>query len=285
MSRPAGTMDQAWPAPAKINLFLHVTGQRADGFHDLQTLFQLLDWGDELRFTLADNGRISRHCNVAGIPENDDLCVRAARLLQRRCGVSAGVHIDLAKRIPAGAGLGGGSSDAATTLLVLNHLWSCGLSTGQLAGLGLELGSDVPLFVHGHSALGEGRGERLYPVDLGPKYYVLVFPGFAISTAEVFGHPELTRDTTPVDLPSATLAVGRNDCEAVATSLHPELAAIMTDLRSWGLPRMSGTGSTVFLAFSDKKSAQSAASELKCRYNVRAVGGVDRSPLLDLLSN
>ena len=285
MSRQAGTTDQVWPAPAKINLFLHVTGRRADGFHDLQTLFQLLDWGDELRFTINDDGRISRHCNITSFPENDDLCVRAAKLLQRRCGVNAGVHIDLAKRIPTGAGLGGGSSDAATTLLVLNHLWSCGQTTEQLASLGLELGSDVPLFVHGRSALAEGRGEHLHPVDLGRKYYLLIFPKFAISTAEVFNHPELTRDSRPVDLPVAELAAGRNDCEAVARKLHPDLATLMTDLRPWWLPRLSGTGSTVFLEFTDKKAANSAASALKCRYNVRAVEGVDRSPLLELLSN
>lgn len=285
MSAKPGMKARVWPAPAKINLFLHVTGRRADGYHDLQTLFQILDWGDELRFTIDDSGRVSRHCNIDGIPEQSDLCVRAAQLLKKTCAVKNGVHIDLTKRIPAGAGLGGGSSDAATTLLVLNRLWGCGLTLTQLASLGLQLGADVPVFVHGHSAWAEGRGERLQAVSLGQRHYVLVFPGFGISTAQVFNHPELKRDTAPVGRQAARLAAGVNDCEPVARIIVPELAAIMLDLQEWGRPHMSGTGSTVFLEFADKKAANSAASKLKCRYNVRAVDGVDRSPLLDSLSS
>ncbi|MCW8924756.1 MAG: 4-(cytidine 5'-diphospho)-2-C-methyl-D-erythritol kinase [Xanthomonadales bacterium] len=284
MTAEPGTGKQAWPAPAKINLFLHITGRRADGYHDLQTLFQILGWGDVLRFTINDSGRVSRHCNIDSIPEATDICVRAARLLQRTCTVKSGAHIDLTKRIPTGAGLGGGSSDAATTLLVLNHLWGCGLAAQQLAELGLQLGADVPVFIHGHSAWAEGRGERLEAVELGQRHYVLVFPEFGISTAEVFRHPDLKRDSPPVEIQDTGLAAGDNDCESVARKLHPELAVIMQDLAQWGQPRMSGTGSTIFLEFADKMAANSAASELKCRYNVRAVEGVDRSPLLDSLS-
>jgi 4-diphosphocytidyl-2-C-methyl-D-erythritol kinase len=195
--------------------------------------------------------------------------------------VKQGVSIELLKRIPLGAGLGGGSSDAATVLLALNHLWSCGLSRQNLAESGLELGADVPVFVHGHSALAEGRGEKLQAVSLGPRHYVLVFPGINVSTARVFQHPQLKRDSQPLDLSLVALEAGRNDCETAAFELHPELKTIMQDLRKWGEPHMSGTGSTIFLQFSDKKSAIRATTELKCRYNVRAVAGVDRSPVLD----
>ncbi len=284
MPQQTDTTLRSWPAPAKLNLFLHITGQRQDGYHDLQTLFQILDWGDELRFSINNGGQISRSCNVDEITGAEDICIRAARLLKTSCGVQEGVHIDLIKRIPIGAGLGGGSSDAATVLLVLNQLWSCGLSQQQLADMGLELGADVPVFVHGCSALAEGRGETLQPVALGQRFYVLVFPGIGISTADVFRHPSLRRDSKPMDLSLARLQPGRNDCEAAALEMYPELKNIMQDLRAWGQPRMSGTGSTIFLQFENKKTAISAASELKCRYNIRAVGGVDRSCLLDSLS-
>ena len=275
---------QYWPAPAKLNLFLHITGRHPDGYHDLQTLFQILDWGDELRFSINDSGQISRSCNIEGISEADDICVRAAHLLKARFDVQKGVHIDLVKRIPMGAGLGGGSSDAATVLLALNQLWSLGLTRQQLADLGLELGADVPVFVHGRSALGEGRGEKLQAVTLGQRFYVLVFPEISISTAEVFRHPQLKRDSKLIDMSRASLESGRNDCEPVVMKMYPELKEIMQDLSSWGQPHMSGTGSTIFLQFDDKKTAISTASELKCRYNVRPVGGVDQSLLLDCLS-
>jgi len=275
---------RVWPAPAKLNLFLYVTGRRADGYHELQTLFQILDWGDELRFAVDDSGHISRTCNIDIVPEAEDICVRAAQLLQTRVGIKLGVHIELLKRIPMGAGLGGGSSDAATVLCALNRLWSCGLTHRQLAELGLELGADVPVFVNGYSAWAEGRGEKLQAVSLGQKYYVLVFPGVSISTADVFHDPLLKRDSKPVVMTPAGLRVGRNDCEPVVLRMHPQLESVIQDLSPWGQAHMSGTGSTFFLSFDDKKTAISAASELECRYNVRPVGGVDRSHLLDRLS-
>lgn len=273
-----------WPAPAKLNLFLHITGRRPDGYHDLQTLFQILDWGDKLRFTVNDSGHICRTAHIEGIPEAEDICIRAAQLLRNRTHVKQGVQIELLKQIPMGAGLGGGSSDAATVLCALNHLWSCGLTRHQLAELGLELGADVPVFVNGYSALAEGRGEKLQSVSLGQRYYVLVFPGLRISTADVFRHPLLKRDSVPVNLSSISLHPGRNDCETVALLMHPELKKVMQDLSAWGQPQMSGTGSTFFLSFDDKKTANRAAGELECRYNVRPVSGVDRSYLLDRLS-
>jgi len=284
MTLPIDNELQSWPAPAKLNLFLHITGRRPDGYHNLQTLFQILDWGDELRFKINNSGQISRNCNIEDISEAEDICIRAAHLLKARFDVQMGVHIDLLKRIPMGAGLGGGSSDAATVLFALNQLWSLGLTQQQLADLGLELGADVPVFVHGRSALGEGRGEKLQAVTLGQRFYVLVFPEISISTAEVFRHPQLKRDSKLIDMSLASLESGRNDCEPVVMKMYPELKEIMQDLSSWGQPYMSGTGSTIFLQFDDKKTAISTASELKCRYNVRPVGGVDQSLLLDCLS-
>jgi 4-diphosphocytidyl-2-C-methyl-D-erythritol kinase len=281
MPLPTKATQKRWPAPAKLNLFLHITGRQPGGYHDLQTLFQILDWGDELQFSINNSGKISRCTNAEGIPQADDICVRAAQLLKTRQGVRLGVHIDLIKRIPMGAGLGGGSSDAATVLLALNQLWSCGRSVSQLAELGLELGADVPVFVHGHSAWAEGRGEKLEAVVLGERYYVLIFPGISISTAEVFAHPGLKRDSKSLEMSMISLQPGRNDCEAVALGMHPQLNGVVQDLRVWGQPHMSGTGSTFFLPFNDKKAAINAASELECRYNVRSVAGVDRSHLLD----
>jgi 4-diphosphocytidyl-2-C-methyl-D-erythritol kinase len=278
------TAGKVWPAPAKLNLFLHVTGRRADGYHDLQTLFQILDWGDELSFEINASGHVGRCGNIAGVPEQDDICVRAAHLLKSRCGVTQGVQITLNKRIPMGAGLGGGSSDAATVLSVLNRLWSCGLSRRQLAELGLELGADVPVFVNGYSAWAEGRGEKLQAVTLGPRHYVLVFPEVSISTAEIFAHPSLKRDSEPVEMSPDRLRPGRNDCTPVVLHLYPELRRLVEELSAWGEPQMSGTGSTFFLSFDTKKNAIEAASELECRYNVRPVSGVDRSDLLRNLS-
>ena len=288
MSPQTEITPQPWPAPAKLNLFLHVLGQRPDGYHELQTLFQILNWGDELLITVNASGIVTRSCHGdaigSEIPESGDICIRAAKLMQVLGDVSAGVHIDLKKNIPVGAGLGGGSSDAATVLVALNKLWCCGLSQHQLAEAGLQLGADVPVFVLGHSAWGQGRGERLQPVTLGPQHYVLVFPPFGISTAQVFQYPGLKRDSLPLEMAKTSMQPGRNDCLAAALELYPELEKIMQDLHAWGQPYLSGTGSTVFLPFDSKMSAINAASKLKCRYNVRAVGGVDRSPLLDRLS-
>jgi len=284
MTSRTDTRHGVWPAPAKLNLFLHVTGRRPDGYHDLQTLFQILDWGDELLFVINDSGKISRAREIDDVPQAQDICIRAAQLLKTRSGVQKGVQIELIKRIPMGAGLGGGSSDAATVLCALNQLWSLGLTRQQLAELGLELGADVPVFVKGYSAWAEGRGEKLQAVAMQQTYYVLVFPGVSISTAGVFRHSLLKRDSKPVQMSPATLQPGRNDCEAIALQMYPELKTVKQDMSAWGQPRMSGTGSTFFLSFDDKKTALSAASELECRYNVRLVRGVDRSHLVDRLS-
>jgi len=272
-----------WPAPAKINLFLHVTGRRPDGYHELQTLFQLLDWGDEVGIRTTRGRTITRGAADYPVPADDDLAIRAARLLQKEAGCSRGAEIRVHKRIPLGSGMGGGSSDAATVLLVLNRLWACGLELAELARLGIRLGADVPVFVHGTSALGTGIGDRLRPVSLGPRHYVLVFPGIEIGTREVFGDPDLVRNSAPIGLPEALAGAGRNDCEAVVRKRYPALAELLERLQRWGQPRMTGTGSGIFLEMESAEEAIGAAHEMKTLYNVRAVSGVDRSPLHDRL--
>lgn len=273
-----------WPAPAKVNLFLLVTGRRRDGYHNIQTLFQLIDLCDELHFEITEEMRIVRPEGAAGVSEQEDLVVRAARLLQAETGLRQGARISVHKHIPLGAGLGGGSSDAATTLLVLNHLWQCGLDLNDLAALGLRLGADIPVFIRGRSALASGVGEQLQAVNLGPRHYVLIFNPQRISTAQVFGHPQLVRDSSPVSLAAALAGIARNDCEAVVRKTYPELEKVMQDLEVWGSPRMTGTGSCVFLPMPDRKTAISTAREINCRYNVRAVRGLDRSPVHEMLN-
>jgi len=278
----------SWPAPAKINLFLHITGRRPDGYHDLQTVFQLLDWGDEIAVDARADGRIVRTVDLPGVPEDKDLSIRAAWLLKKACGTALGANIGITKRIPAGAGLGGASSDAATALHALNRAWSCGMEAAGLADLALQLGADVPLFVHGHSAWAEGIGEHLQPVDLGTRHYLLLFPEFTVSTAEVFAAAGLKRDSQPVSLQDFMADDGqgalRNDCESVVLDRHPELRNVLEEASRWGRVRMTGTGGVFFLEFDDEKALLQAASSLKSRYNVRAVGGVNRSPLLERLT-
>ena len=277
-------VNDSWPAPAKLNLFLHITGRRPDGYHELQTLFQLLDWGDELIIEATQDGEISRSSTVPGIPWESDLGIRAARLLQQECACRQGASIKLVKHIPPGTGLGGGSSDAATVLQVLNRLWGCGLSTPELAELGTRLGADVPVFVHGNSAWAQGIGDRLQAVTLGENWYVLVFPGIAVSTAAVFADPGLMRNSSRIQDFENIRYSGGNDCEAVVVRLYPQLQEIFNDLSNWGSPRLTGTGSCIFLACDEKKHADSITNALKSRYNVRAVRGVDQSPLLAKLS-
>jgi len=280
----AGKRDSlTWPSPAKINLFLHVTGRRPDGYHDIQTLFQLLDWGDELRIRPNSTAVISRPSPDYPVAEHDDLAVRAAKLLQSETACGMGVEIQVKKRIPLGSGMGGGSSNAATVLLALNHLWGCGLALDELAGLGAMLGADVPVFVRGQSALAGGVGDRLESVTLGRRHYVLVFPDYSVSTREVFSDPSLKRDSPRISLARALAGEGFNDCEAVVRERIPAFGLLLDELREWGRPRMTGTGSGIFIPMRDEKSANSAAEQMKSLYNVRAVNGVDRSPVHGML--
>lgn len=272
-----------WPAPAKINLFLHVTGRRADGYHEIQTLFQLLDWGDEVGIRATPDPGITRTAADYPVAAEDDLAVCAARLLQRHTQSRGGAEISVRKRIPLGSGMGGGSSNAATVLLALNRLWGCGLGLPELSALGVRLGADVPVFVRGRSALATGIGDQLSPVCLGRRHYLLVFPGIDIGTQEIFTDPDLVRDSEELSMESALAGEGRNDCEAVVRKRFPAMAEALDGLRKWGRPRMTGTGSGIFLKMDSEKQAHAAARELKTLYNVRAVTGVDRSPLHDRL--
>ena len=244
-------MTEYWPAPANLNLFLHVTGRRADGYHVLQTLFQFLDIHDRLRFEITPDGRIVRAAALANVPEERDLCVRAARLLQETTGSARGAIIHLDKRLPLGGGLGGGSSDAATTLLVLNHLWGCGLTLDALADLGLRLGADVPVFVRGHAAWAEGVGEVLTPVEPPQSWFVVLAPPAVVSTAQVFAafdaEPQLTPVSPPIRIRGFRAGLGRNDLEPVVRRLVPEVDKALTWLGNFGAARMTGSGACVFL--------------------------------------
>jgi len=275
---------EAWPAPAKLNLFLHVTGRRPDGYHTLQTAFQIVDLADILHFTPRADGEIRRLGGPAEVPAEDDLCVRAARSLQAAAGRPLGADLRLEKRIPVQAGLGGGSSDAATTLVALNEIWGLRLPVEVLAELGLALGADVPLFVHGRSAWGEGIGERLTPLELPERHYAIVFPGVGIPTAEVFQAPELTRKTPETTIRGFLKAGGRNDCEPVVTGRSPEVRRALAWLGKRGSARMTGTGSCVFAAFADRGAAQAALDGLPAEWRGFVARGLDRSPLQERLA-
>jgi 4-diphosphocytidyl-2-C-methyl-D-erythritol kinase len=276
-------MSLAWPAPAKLNLFLHVTGRRPDGYHTLQTVFQLLDHCDELYIEPTADGRITRPAGPAGVAPEADLAVRAARRLQGAAGCRQGAEIRIVKRVPAGGGLGGGSSDAATVLVALNSLWGLDWPPEQLAALGLELGADVPVFVLGRSAWAEGVGERLQPVALPPAWYLVVCPDCAVSTAEIFSAPELTRDTPETTISGFLLAGGRNDCEPVVRGRYPAVAAALdwVAARAGGQPaRLTGTGGCVFAAFAAAVDAQAALAGLPPRWTGFVARGLAESPLL-----
>lgn len=278
-SRGAFSPELAWPAPAKINLFLHVNGQRADGYHELQTLFQFLEFGDELEFVVRDDSQIRRHGGLADVPADQDLVVRAARSLQQHSGCKLGADIRVTKRIPAGAGLGGGSSDAATTLAVLNRLWALNLPPAELATLGLQLGADVPIFLHGHAAWAEGVGERLIDVEPPEQWYLLITPPVHVSTAAVFGHPALPRDSARIELPDYRFETTHNDCEALVRELYPAVDRALEALQPFGPCRMSGTGCAGYAQFDDRAAAQAAFAQLSPTWPVRIARGCNVSPL------
>jgi 4-diphosphocytidyl-2-C-methyl-D-erythritol kinase len=274
-------------APAKLNLFLHVVGRRSDGFHELQTVFQLVDLCDELRIELRRDGRIVREPAptgmLASLSDDADLSVRAARLLQKISGTPSGADIHVKKRIPAGGGLGGGSSDAATVLLALNQLWGLDWPRDRLAALGAELGSDVPVFVHGRSAWAEGRGEKLCPVDLPQRWFLIIDPGAAVSTAGIFAAADLTRDTAPIKICAIPADGGRNDCEAVVRARYPAVAAALDWLKTRGGGRLTGTGGCVFAGFEDEVRARALLEELPAQWSGFVARGLSHSPPFDLI--
>ena len=271
-----------YPAPAKLNLFLHVVGRRADGYHLLQTLFRLLDHGDSLRFALRDDGVVSLATPLPGVPPETDLTVRAARLLQAETGCRAGVEISTEKRLPMGGGLGGGSSDAATVLLALNHLWQLGVPRRRLQEIGLTLGADVPVFVFGRNAFAEGVGEALRPVDLPPAWYVVLEPPVQVPTAAVFSASDLNRDSAAIRFDEWQPGFGGNDLEAVATGRFPVVAEYMAWLSSFGRARMSGSGACVFAEFARREAAESVLHQLPQGMRGWLAAGLGHHPLLDL---
>jgi 4-diphosphocytidyl-2-C-methyl-D-erythritol kinase len=287
------TLDNC-PAPAKLNLFLHVTGRRPDGYHLLQTVFQLIDHGDLLHFEVRDDGAIRRTTEVAGIPEQSDLIVRAAQLLQsanRNPDTGKlGANIAIEKKLPMGGGLGGGSSDAATTLIVLNHLWQAGLTRAELMALGLRLGADVPFFVFGQNAFAEGIGEALAPIKTPDCWYLVIEPGVAAPTASIFASPELTRDSKPVritDFPEASIGFGKNDLQVVAAKLFPPIAEALEWLKPYGDARMTGSGACVFCAFKHEHEADQVLDKVlktgPAYWNAWKARAIERHPLSHLL--
>jgi 4-diphosphocytidyl-2-C-methyl-D-erythritol kinase len=269
-------MTLSLPAPAKLNMILHILGRREDGYHQLQTLFQLLDWGDTLHFSTNHSGQITLQGPDLGIPSKDNLIVRAAKLLQQG---DLGVDIELDKRIPTGGGLGGGSSDAATTLVALNHLWQCGYSTQQLAKMGRQLGADVPVFVAGYSAWAEGTGEQLSPVEIPPAWYLVLFPNCEISTAEIFSQRQLTRNSSPITMAAFFEGGSRNDCQKTASSLYPEVDKALNWLGNFGEAKLTGTGACIFARFDTEDDAQGPLGQLPEQWSAVVARGVNRSPL------
>ncbi|APZ42917.1 4-(cytidine 5'-diphospho)-2-C-methyl-D-erythritol kinase [Acidihalobacter ferrooxydans] len=276
--------DAVWPAPAKLNLFLHIVGRRADGYHLLQTVFQFVDHGDSLRFTSRPGRVIQRIGGASQVPEAEDLCVRAARLLQRATGAREGVAIHLDKRLPLGGGLGGGSSDAATTLVALNALWNTGLSEDDLAGLGLELGADVPVFVRGRAAWAQGVGEHLRVLDALPEpWYVVVCPQVHISTAELFADAKLTRNCPPLTIRAFLRGEGGNVFAPVVRERYQEVNDALDYLGQFSEARLTGTGACVFAAFPNGEEARRVLASMPQTWIGFVARGLNRSPLLDRL--
>lgn len=268
-------------APAKLNLFLHITGRRSDGYHDLETVFQLVDLCDELDLSVRDDGCICREpapddALLASLTDDQDLTVRAARLLQQASGVQAGANIHVRKRIPAGGGLGGGSSDAATVLLALNDLWELHWPRDRLAALSLQLGADVPVFVHGRSAFARGRGELLTPLELPQRWFVIADPGVHVATREVFAAPELTRNTPPLRIAALPPEGGHNDCEPVVRIRYPQVARVLDMLAPYG-GKLTGTGSCVFAGVESQQQAERLAQQLFAQVKVFVARGLQHS--------
>ncbi|MDP2560945.1 4-(cytidine 5'-diphospho)-2-C-methyl-D-erythritol kinase [Psychrobium sp. 1_MG-2023] len=275
---------QTWPSPAKLNLFLHITGQLDNGYHSLQTTFQFLDYGDELTFIANNDSKISIYPGVEGINDEDNLIYRAAMLLKPFASINAGVDITLHKVLPMGAGLGGGSSNAATTLVALNHLWQINLSTAKLASLGLSLGADVPIFVHGFAAFAEGVGEKLTPVEPEEPWYLIIWPGVHVNTGEIFSLPELPRNTPTLTLEQLSSASLGNDCEQVTKNRHPEVAKALDWLIEYAPAKMTGTGSCVFGQFETQQAAEAALQKLPKDMHGFVAKGINQSPLATKLA-
>ena len=277
------SVETLWPAPAKLNLFLHVTGRRPDGYHELQTLFQLIDLCDSIGITLRADGQIVRMGGAEEVAPENDLVVRAACALRQARATRLGASLRIVKRIPIRAGLGGGSSDAATTLLVLNRLWGCDLPPAALAELGIQLGADVPVFLGGSSAWAEGRGERLTPVELPLCWYVVIRPGVSVGTAEIFQAPELTRNSPLITIRGFFESGGHNDCEPVVCARFPEVRAALEWLSQSAPAHLTGTGSCVFAAFASEAAAREVAARVPQSWTGFVARGLNTSPVHERL--
>lgn len=271
-----------WLAPAKINLFLHITGQREDGYHELQTVFQFLDFSDELNFKILDSTEIIHANPLPGVLPEDDLTIKAAHLLQQKTSCQQGVEISIKKKLPMGGGLGGGSSDAATTLVALNKLWQLKIELADLAKLGLQLGADVPIFIHGAAAWAEGIGEDISPIHLDEPYFVVLIPAVSVSTAEVFSSPLLQRNCMPIDISKFLSGEGGNVCEAVVCKLYPEVDQAIQWLGQFSEARMTGTGACVFAPFSTQTEAQQVLAKKPVQFDGFVAKGLNISPLSSL---
>jgi len=282
----AFTSELIWPAPAKLNLFLHITGQRDDGLHLLQTVFIFLDFADQLRFRVTQPPEVTLAYQLTGVQPEQDIIYRAACALQERAGVEQGVQIHLHKNLPMGGGLGGGSSDAATTLLALNHLWDCGLSLPELAEIGLTLGADVPVFIYGHAAWAEGVGEQLTPLEIPKAWYVVLIPEINVATGQIFSDPQLIRDCPAITIRDFLAGEGRNVCQPIVTARSPEVAAALQAFTAIGADaKMTGTGACVFAAFESEAAARQSWSALADKWNGFVAQGLNQSPLHEILQS
>ncbi len=287
----ADIISKAWPAPAKINRFLHVVGRRDDGYHLLQTVFQFLDYVDTLDFTLRSDGIIRLLTPMDGVEPEHNLALRAATLLQQQAGTTQGVDIALHKHLPMGGGLGGGSSDAATVLVALNHLWQLGWDEQRLANTGLQLGADVPIFVHGHAAWAEGVGEKLEDIALDESWFCVIVPAVHVSTAAVFSDPELTRNSSPIKIADFLQGKGVNDCETLVARRYKGVAEAIDWMKSHAdhlascrVPtRMTGTGACVFAGMMTEEDARAICTQLPLQWSSFVAKGLNQSPLLKRL--
>lgn len=275
--------NKKWPAPAKLNLMLRITGRREDGYHLLQTVFQMTDLCDWLTFHPLEEDEVRLQNPIPGVPQEQDLIVRAANLLKQETGCQEGVCVELEKNIPMGGGLGGGSSDAATTLLVLNHLWDLNVSKARLMELGLQLGADVPVFIFGYAAWGEGVGEKLEKLDIPEKHLVILQPDCHIDTKEIFLHKELTRDSKSITMVEFLAGDHKNDCSSVVCKSYQIVEKAMEDLSLYSEGRLTGTGACVFAEFDSEELANNAFKELNKRWNAYLTKGKNKSPLLETL--
>jgi 4-diphosphocytidyl-2-C-methyl-D-erythritol kinase (EC 2.7.1.148) len=276
---------EKWPAPAKLNLMLRITGQRSDGYHLLQTVFQFIELCDWITFHPVDDGRVSLQKPIPGVPEADDLIIRAAKLLKAETGCEQGVRIEVEKNLPMGGGLGGGSSDAATTLVVLNALWGLQLSMERLMELGLTLGADVPVFVYGYSSWAEGVGEKLERIDIPEQWFVVIKPNCHVDTKEVFLSKDLTRNSKSIRIADFIAGQHQNDCLGVVRERYQSVKDALVDLSEFSEARLTGTGACVFAQFDSEEAAVSAYRSLQKKWQVYLVKGVNESPLFSKLKS